>query len=83
MPLSAAQLASGVAVGMVVSLGAVSLPNQVSFMGTFMPVLQVMGVPLEPLGLMLAVSSIPDLFMTVGNVTADVTAAAIVAGRGR
>ena len=83
LPLSAAQLASGVAVGMVVSLGAVSLPNQVSFMGAFMPVLQVMGVPLEPLGLMLAVSSIPDLFMTVGNVTADVTAAAIVAGRGR
>lgn len=76
--LSPAQLASGVVVGMVVSLGAVSLPNQVSFMGTFMPVLQAMGVPLEPLGLMLAVSSIPDLFMTVGNVTADVTATAIV-----
>jgi Na+/H+-dicarboxylate symporter len=82
MPLSTAQLASGAAVGMVVSLGAVSLPNQVSFMGTFMPVLQTMGVPLEPLGLMLAVSSIPDLFMTVGNVTADVTAAAIVAKQG-
>ena len=82
MPLSALQLASGVAVGLVVSLGAVSLPNQVSFMGTFMPVLQAMGVPLEPLGLMLAVSSIPDLFMTVGNVTADVAAAAIVARRG-
>jgi Na+/H+-dicarboxylate symporter len=78
MPLSAAQLAAGVAVGMVVSLGAVSLPNQVGFMGTFMPVLQAMGVPLEPLGLMLAVSSIPDLFMTVGNVTADMAATAIV-----
>jgi Na+/H+-dicarboxylate symporter len=80
--LSPVQLASGVAVGMVVSLGAVSLPNQVSFMGTFMPVLQAMGVPLEPLGLMLAVSSIPDLFMTVGNVTADVTAS-IVVSRGQ
>jgi Na+/H+-dicarboxylate symporter len=78
MNLSPPQLAAGVAVGMVVSLGAVSLPNQVSFMATFMPVLQAMGVPLEPLGLMLAVSSIPDLFMTVGNVTADVTATAIV-----
>jgi Na+/H+-dicarboxylate symporter len=82
MALSPAQLATGAAVGMVVSLGAVSLPNQVSFMGTFMPVLQAMGVPLEPLGLMLAVSSIPDLFMTVGNVTADMAAATIVARKG-
>ena len=45
MTLSPVQLASGAAVGFVVSLGAVSLPNQVSFMGTFMPVLQVMNVP--------------------------------------
>jgi Na+/H+-dicarboxylate symporter len=80
--LSVAQLLTGVAVGVVVSLGAVSLPNQVSFMGSHMPVLQAMGLPLEPLGLMLAVSSIPDLFMTVGNVTADVTAASVVARGG-
>jgi Na+/H+-dicarboxylate symporter len=76
--LSPVQLATGVAVSVIVSLGAVSLPNQVSFMGTHMPVLQAMGVPLEPLGLMLAVSSIPDLFMTVGNVTADLTVVALV-----
>ena len=77
--LSTVQLLTGAAVGVVVSLGAVSLPNQVSFMGSHLPVLQAMGLPLEPLGIMLAVSSIPDLFMTVGNVTADVTAATLVA----
>jgi Na+/H+-dicarboxylate symporter len=81
--LSTVQLLTGAAVGVVVSLGAVSLPNQVSFMGSHMPVLQAMGLPFEPLGLMLAVSSIPDLFMTVGNVTADVTAASVVARRRR
>ena len=79
--LSPVRLLTGAAVGVVVSLGAVSLPNQVSFMGSHMPVLQAMGLPLEPLGLMLAVSSIPDLFMTVGNVTADVTAAGVIARR--
>jgi Na+/H+-dicarboxylate symporter len=77
--LSPLQLAAGVVVGVAVSLGAVSLPNQVSFLGTHLPVFQAMGLPLEPLGLMLAVSSIPGLFQTVGNVTADVTAAAVVA----
>ena len=77
--LSTVQLLTGAAVGVVVSLGAVSLPNQVSFMGSHLPVLQAMGLPLEPLGIMLAVSSIPDLFMTVGNVTADVTAATLIA----
>jgi Na+/H+-dicarboxylate symporter len=39
-----------------------------------------MGVPIEALGLLIAVETIPDLFRTVGNVTMDV---AITAGLGR
>ena len=37
-----------------------------------------MGVPLELLGILLAVEVIPDIFRTVGNVTGDMAAAAIV-----
>jgi len=44
-----------------------------------MPVTSAMGLPLEPLGLLLAVDTIPDVFATVGNVSADLTASSLVA----
>lgn len=79
--LSAAQYAAAIALAVVVSLGSVGLPGQVSFMATNMPVAQSMGLPVEPIGILLAVDTIPDVFATVGNVTADLTATAVVARR--
>ncbi len=75
----AAQIAAAAALAVVVSLGSVGLPGQVSFMATTMPVASAMGLPMEPLGLLLAVDTIPDVFATVGNVSADLTASTIVA----
>ncbi len=75
----AAQLAAAAALAVVISLGSVGLPGQVSFMATTMPVTSAMGLPLDPLGLLLAVDTIPDVFATVGNVSADLTASTIVA----
>lgn len=77
--LSAAQLAVGVALAVVISMGSVGLPGQASFMATNMPVTQAMGLPVEPLGILLAVDTIPDVFATLGNVTADLTATGVVA----
>lgn len=79
--LGAAQLAAGAALAVVVSLGSVGLPGQVSFMATNLPVAQAMGLPVAPLGLLLAVDTIPDVFATLGNVTADLTATSVVARR--
>jgi Na+/H+-dicarboxylate symporter len=79
--LSAAQYAAGVVVSVVISMGAVGLPGQVSFMATHIPVFQAMGLPLDPLALLLAVDTIPDVFCTAGNVTADLAVTAIVARR--
>jgi Na+/H+-dicarboxylate symporter len=76
--LSAAQLATGAALAVVISLGSVGLPGQVSFMATNLPVTQAMGLPVSPLGILLAVDTIPDVFATVGNVTADLTATSVV-----
>lgn len=64
-------LAVAVLLAVVISLGAVGLPGQASFMGTNLPVVQAAGLPVEPLGLLLAVDMIPDVVATVGNVTAD------------
>jgi Na+/H+-dicarboxylate symporter len=40
-----------------------------------------MGLPLEVLPLLLAVEVVPDIFRTIGNVTADLAVARIVEGR--
>lgn len=66
------QLAVAVGVAAVVSLGAVSLPGQVSFFTSCVPICLALGVPLEGLALLVAVEAIPDIARTVGNVTADV-----------
>ncbi|MEP6941052.1 MAG: cation:dicarboxylase symporter family transporter, partial [Rudaea sp.] len=77
--VSVAHLAVAAALAVVLSLGAVGLPGQVSFMAATMPVTSAMGLPLEPLGLLLAVDTLPDVFATIGNVSADLVASSIVA----
>ena len=79
LPMS--QLAVAAALAVVISLGSVGLPGQVSLMATNMPVAQSLGLPIAPLGLMLAVETIPDAFATLGNVTGDLAATTVVARR--
>jgi len=77
--LGAAQLVLGALPERATFPGSVGLPGQVSFMATNLPVAQAMGVPVGPLGLMLAVDTLPDALATLGNVTADLTATSVVA----
>ena len=78
-PLDAGALALATVLAVVISLGSVGLPGQASFMGTTLPVVQAAGMPIESLGLLLAVDLIPDVFATVGNVTGDLAVASRVA----
>ncbi|WP_205481078.1 dicarboxylate/amino acid:cation symporter [Sphingomonas arenae] len=64
--------AAGVAVAAMASIGAVSLPGQISFVTSIAPISLAMGVPIEPLALLIAVETIPDIFRTLGNVVLDV-----------
>jgi proton glutamate symport protein len=79
--LTASQLATAIALSIAISMGSVGLPGQVSCMTTNVPVTQAMGLPVEPLGILLAVDTIPDVFATIANTSADVTATGIVAKR--
>ena len=72
------QMIAATAVGAVMSYGAVSLPGEVSYISSIAPIALALGVPIAPLGLLVAVEMIPDIFRTVGNVTHDVALAAIV-----
>ncbi|OAN51873.1 dicarboxylate/amino acid:cation symporter [Sphingobium sp. TCM1] len=76
--LGPTQLVMGVAVAAIVSLAAVGLPSQITFFTTTGPICLAMGVPVEALPLLLAVETVPDIFRTVGNVTADMAAARII-----
>ena len=79
--LSTAQLATGVGLSVLVSMGSVGLPGQAIFIATNLPVSQAMGLPVAPLAVLMAVDAIPDVLATVGNVTADMTVNALVASR--
>jgi Na+/H+-dicarboxylate symporter len=72
------QIVMGVAVAAIVSLAAVGLPSQITFFTTTGPICLAMGVPVEALPLLLAVETVPDIFRTVGNVTADMGVTRII-----
>ncbi|GLS01052.1 amino acid:proton symporter [Brevundimonas denitrificans] len=74
-------LFAGGVTALAISVGTVGLPGQVSFFASIAPIALVMGLPLEVLPLLLAVEVVPDIFRTIGNVTADLAAARIVEGR--
>lgn len=62
-----------------VSVGSVGLPGQISFIASVAPIAIALGLPTELLGILLAVEVIPDIFRTLGNVTGDLAATAILA----
>ena len=81
IPLTPGVLFAGAITALAISVGTVGLPGQVSFFASIAPIALVMGLPLEVLPLLLAVEVVPDIFRTIGNVTADLAAARIVEGR--
>lgn len=83
MRLDPVQVAVGIAAGATTTLGAVSLPGSVSFVSSIAPICLAMGVPVEPLGLLIAVETFPDIFRTLGNVTMDMAVTATVAERSK
>jgi Na+/H+-dicarboxylate symporter len=71
-------IAAGVAVALLTTIGSVSLPGAISFITAIGPIAIAMGVPVEPLALLVAVEMLPDVMRTLGNVTMDVAVAATV-----
>ncbi|MGQ3113115.1 MAG: dicarboxylate/amino acid:cation symporter [Brevundimonas sp.] len=71
-------LIAGGLTAIAVSIASVGLPGQVSFFASVGPICLAMGVPVGVLPLLLAVEVIPDIFRTLGNVTADMAAVRIV-----
>lgn len=74
------QIVATAAVSLVGSVAAVGLPGAINLFITYVPICSVLGLPVDVLPLLLAVDAIPDIVKTVGNVTADLTLAALMPG---
>ena len=55
------------------------LPNQITFFAAYAPPAIAVGLPIELLPLFLAIDTIPDIFYTVSNVTADLAVTSVAA----
>ncbi|APG62945.1 sodium:dicarboxylate symporter [Sphingorhabdus lutea] len=77
--LSITALAIGVAAAAITTLGAVSLPGSVSFITSIAPINIAMGLPVEPLIILLAIETFPDIMRTLGNVTMDMAVTTTIA----
>jgi len=74
-------MALGVAAAATTTMGAAGIPGQATFITSIAPICLAMGVPIEPLALLIAVETLPDIVRTVGNVNMDVAASATAARR--
>lgn len=73
------QLFAGIAMASIASYWAVSLPGALSFVTSIGPIALAMGLPVEPLAILIAVETFPDIVRTLGNVTMDVAVTGSVA----
>ena len=76
--LTPTAIAAGALVALVTTVGSVSLPGSISFVTSIGPIALAMGVPVEPLALLVAVEMLPDIVRTLGNVTMDVAVTSAV-----
>jgi Na+/H+-dicarboxylate symporter len=83
VPLPPFALIAGIAVASIASYWAVSLPGSLSFVTSIAPIALAMGVPIEPLAILIAVEVLPDITRTLGNVVHDVAVTGAVDRRSR
>lgn len=77
--LTFSAMAIGVVVAAITTMGAVSLPGSISFITSIAPICIAMGIPIEPLVLLLAIETFPDIIRTVANVSTNMSVTAAIA----
>lgn len=68
----------GIGVAVIISIGSVSLPGSISFVVSIGPIALAMGIPIEPLAILVAVEMLPDIMRTLANVTMNVAVTSAV-----
>jgi Na+/H+-dicarboxylate symporter len=79
IPLSPAQLASVIVTVIFATFAVPGIPG--GSVIAMVPVLRAANVPIDGIGILLAVDAIPDMFRTTANVTGTMTLAAVLTGQ--
>jgi Na+/H+-dicarboxylate symporter len=74
-------LIAGVLASLAAAVSTGGLPGSITFLAATVPIANAMGIPVAVLPLLLAVELLPDIFRTLGNVTADLAVTAILSKR--
>jgi Na+/H+-dicarboxylate symporter len=74
-------LAAGVLASLAAAVSTGGLPGSITFLAATVPIANAMGIPVAALPLLLAVELMPDIFRTLGNVTADLAVTAMLSRR--
>ncbi len=74
-------LAAGVLASLAAAVSTGGLPGSITFLAATVPIANAMGIPVAALPLLLAVELLPDVFRTLGNVTADLAVTALLGKR--
>ncbi|MBC7522178.1 MAG: cation:dicarboxylase symporter family transporter [Sandarakinorhabdus sp.] len=74
-------LAAGVLASLAAAVSTGGLPGSITFLAATVPIANAMGIPIAALPLLLAVELLPDIFRTLGNVTADLAVTAMISKR--
>jgi Na+/H+-dicarboxylate symporter len=64
--------------GILINFGIVGVPGQALLFAAYGPVFLALGTPIEAISLLIAVFTIPDIFNTATNVTADLAATSLI-----
>jgi proton glutamate symport protein len=76
---TAVQIAQAIAIGILTNIGSVGVPGAAVLLAAWGPIYLALGAPLEALTLYLTVITLPDICITTCNVTADLSATALIA----
>jgi proton glutamate symport protein len=76
---SAAQIAAAIGIGVLTNVGSVGVPGAAVLLAAWGPIFVTLGAPLEALTLYIAIITVPDIFITTGNVTADLASTSLIA----
>lgn len=74
-----AQIAAAAGIGILTNIGSVGVPGAAVLLAAWGPVFLALGAPLEALTILIAIIAVPDIMITTCNVTADLTATAVIA----
>ena len=73
------KIAAAIGIGILTNVGSVGVPGAAVLLAAWVPIFLTLGAPIEALTLFIAVVTVPDILITMTNVTGDLAATSLIA----